>query len=476
MRETLPILGPSSGNSLVQVNPQKTVNMYVKIEQPGALSPISLRRTPGLTLIDNTDTGGVGRSNGVRWRNKEYFIIGSRLISVTDNNVITAEGVLLTNSGRCVIARGRDYLLIVDGTYGYAWDGATFTSNIQSSDADFPSNPTHAVYVDGYFLVNESGTDNLYRSASEDPTDWDALLFGVASASPDNIIGLEVFGRDIIVAGEDSIQRYFNNSGTGFNFQSYPSNFELGLIAPYSLAHSAFGGTGLMHSDEGGIGVYTIAGGSMTLESTDDDAEEIASFSTVSDAFGMAFMMNNIAFYVITFPAAAVTKVFQIGRNLSHHLESRDSDSASIGRWRVSGLGYTGKRILAVDYNSDNIYLLDKDAYTENGNNLICDRYTQIVHSQGMTFSCSRYEINAKRGVGLISGSGSDPKIQLRISRDGGETYSEFRNKPIGKIGQYEKRSVYRQLGGDFVQFNTHMRYSEPTDFAIFGGNMDITF
>lgn len=471
MRENIPILGPSSGSAVVQVNPQKTINLYTKLEGPGAVSPITLRRTPGLTLIDNTETGGAGRSNGVRWNGKDYFVIGGRLVSIDDNDVLTAEGILLTTSGRVSIARGRSYLLIVDGTYGYAWDGATFTSNIRSSDADFPANPTHAIYMDGYFLVNDAGTDNFYRSDSEDPTSWDPLLFEVASASPDDILGLAEYDRDIYACGEDTIQRYFNQGGAGFNFAPYPNTIQLGLVAPYSLVSGPNGVTGLMQAESGGLGVYTLSGGQAIPESTADDAEEMQGLSGKSDAIGSLYTLNDITFYVLTFPGADVTKVFQLGRQLSHHQKSY-----GIGRWRVSGLGYSGSRILAVDYNSDNVYVLDKDAYTENGSALICERYTQIVHNRGLPFVCPRYEVLVQAGVGLISGQGSDPQLQLALSRDGGQTYTVHRSKGIGGIGQYQQQAVWRQLGGDFYKLSTWLRYSEPTEFAILGGNADIEF
>ena len=477
MLETIPILGPSTDTDS-QVNPQKTVNMYVKIESPGAISPISLRRTPGLPLIASAGTGGVGRSNGTRWKGKEYFVIGASLVSIDDNDVVATVGTLLTNSGRCEITRGRSYVMVVDGTYGYAWNGTTFTQNIQSGDADFPNNPTHCRYIDGFFIVNEAGTDNFYRSDLEDPTGQDPLIFEVASASPDNILALGVFDRDIFTGGEDSTQRYYNSGGAGFNFSPYPNTIQMGLVAPYSLYDWSGGVTGLFQSRTGGLGVYTLTGGQAIPESTDDDNEEMQGFSTKLDAFGTFYTLNNLNFYALTFPSANVTKVFQLGRKLSHHQASYDSTlpSGTIGRWRVSGLGYTGKRILAVDYANDNIYTLDTNTYTENSNPLICERFSQIIHNKGLPISCSRYEVHAKRGVGILSGQGSNPKLQLAVSYNGGETYSVHRSKSIGGQGQYRRRSVWKHLSGDVEQLNTWLRYSEPTDFAIFGGTADVTF
>lgn len=467
MLEQIPILGPSSGNSVLQINPQKSINLFPKIEQSGAKTLIGEYKTPGLNLISSTETGGTGRSEGVRWKAKEYFVIGSKLISIDDNNAITAVGTLGTTSGRCVIARGRSSLLVVDGVTGYTWDGTTFAA---VADGDFPANPTHCIYIDGYFLVNETGTDNFYRSDFEDPTSWDPLLFEVASASPDNNLGLAVYDRDIYVPGEDTTQRYFNVGGVGFNYAPYPNTLQVGLAAPYSLAKSVYGITGLFNTENGGLAVVTLSGGGIQLESNDDDNDEIGSLATTSDAIGSMHTIKGLTFYSITFPAADVTKVFNIGKQMSHHRKSY-----GIGRWRVNGLGYTGKRILAVDYNNDNIYELDPNTYTENGATIECSRFTQIIHKGRLPFSCPLYEVECQTGVGLLAGQGSNPQLQLAVSRDGGNTYSEYRMKPLGLIGQYRQQTQWKQLG-DFRQLNTEIKYTEPTAFAIIGGYADIKF
>lgn len=210
--------------------------------------------------------------------------------------------------------------------------------------------------------------------------------------------------------------------------------------------------------------VGTLIGSQFSPESNDDDNEEIDGLSSTSDAIGSVYTRAGLTFYVLTFPAADVTKVFNIGRQLSHHRKSY-----GIGRWRVAGLGYTGKRVLAVDYNSDNIYELDKNTYTENGEIIECKRTTQFVANDQNSFSCTRYEVTFKRGVGLITGQGSDPKVGLAISRNG-VNFTGHRYQSMGGIGKYSNRNVWKQLGDFDAVMSTEIVYSEPTDFAITGG------
>jgi hypothetical protein len=56
-------------------------------------------------------------------------------------------------------------------------------------------------------------------------------------------------------------------------------------------------------------------------------------------------------------------------------------------------------------------------------------------------------QVQFQPGVGLVSGQGSDPKIMLRWSDDGGSTWSSYYNIPIGKIGAFKNRATKRQMG-----------------------------
>ena len=61
-------------------------------------------------------------------------------------------------------------------------------------------------------------------------------------------------------------------------------------------------------------------------------------------------------------------------------------------------------------------------------------------------------QIDAETGLGplppLPGPSGPrDPKLMLRWSDDGGHTWSQERTMPLGKIGEYKTRAIYRRMG-----------------------------
>ena len=55
--------------------------------------------------------------------------------------------------------------------------------------------------------------------------------------------------------------------------------------------------------------------------------------------------------------------------------------------------------------------------------------------------------INMERGVGLVSGHGSDPSIYLDWSDDGGHTWCSKRSASMGKIGAFKPSITFNRLG-----------------------------
>ena len=50
-------------------------------------------------------------------------------------------------------------------------------------------------------------------------------------------------------------------------------------------------------------------------------------------------------------------------------------------------------------------------------------------------------------GVGVTTGQGSDPKMMLQKSDDGGKTWQSLPDKTIGKLGERFSRAVWYNLG-----------------------------
>jgi hypothetical protein len=84
-----------------------------------------------------------------------------------------------------------------------------------------------------------------------------------------------------------------------------------------------------------------------------------------------------------------------------------------------------------------------------------------------------KFELDLERGVGLATGQGSDPEIMVRLSRDGGHTWSEPVRMGAGALGAYTTRAVARRLGQarDAV---FEVTVSDPVAWSLVGAWLDL--
>ena len=83
-------------------------------------------------------------------------------------------------------------------------------------------------------------------------------------------------------------------------------------------------------------------------------------------------------------------------------------------------------------------------------------------------------QIDLETGVGLNLGQGSDPEVMLRWSDDGGHTWSNYHTSPVGRIGEYYRRTFFRRLGMTLKLRDRVYEVSgtDPVKIAIMGAEV----
>lgn len=466
MRVTLPLNGPTKQDRAVQANSQRSINMFPAFRQGDAKSDLVLYAQPG--LIKRAIVGiGSHRCNPVKFNDKLWWISGDELYSQDTSNTFTLVGTLLTSSSRVVMAPGRNYLVMVDGTYGYYTDGTTLT---RITDAQFPSGPTHVAYLDGFFPVNQATTDDFWiNELTEDPASWLALDFATASASPDKTLALAVNGKDLYILGEETTQVYFNSGNADFPFETYPGAMPIGIGAAYSVVRCSLGLIWLSNSAEGGKSVVMANGGQFKQISDEELTWQINALTTTTDAIAWVRKQGGASFYEITFPAEGRTWTI----NLDANYQASELKSYGLERFRGSCYGNLNGKAFVGDYANGNVYELDFDTHTDDTNSFIRKRITRVYHKDGLSLSFRSLTLDSEAGVGLITGQGSDPQVMFRYSWDGGRSWSSDLWRSLGAIGQPEYKPSWNNLGmgNDWVfEFSC----SDPIKFNLFNLFADI--
>ena len=465
MRISLPLNGATKQDRAIQCNSQRSINMFPAIKQGDAKADLVLYSQPGLLLTTNQ---GVGphRANPVKFQDKLWWVSGSELISQDTFGAYVSVGNLVTTGSRVIMAAGRTYLMLVDGSNGYYCDGTTLT---QITDGDFPDSPTHVAYKDGYFVVNDSDTDDFYiNTTTEDPTAWAALDFATATARPDKTLALLDHGNDLIMLGEDTTQSFFNSGNADFPFEAYPGALPIGIDAPYSAVSSSHGVIWLANA-EGEKVIAKSSGGQFQKISDEELTWQINQLATTADAIAWVRRQGGNSFYEISFPSAS--KTWSI--NLDTGYLPSELKSYNINRFKGNAYGYLKNKAYVGDYDNGNIYELDFDTYTDNTDPFIRKRITRVFHKDGFSISFRSLMLDAEAGVGLITGQGSDPQVMMRYSTDGGKNWSSELWRDLGAIGQANYKPSWTNLGMG-VDWVFEFACSDPVKYNLFNLFADI--
>lgn len=424
----------------IQINQQRSINWYPVAGTKDAKGTAALYPTPGLLLAGTTPDKG--RSNGVEFASKLYFVCGTSLISVDTTGTIATIGTIDPGEGRVELVAGRDYLMLVNGTSGWSYDGSTLA---EITDGDFPSSPNDCSYLDGYFIVDDAN-DRIYVSASEDPTTWAATDFATAESDSDDVSAHVATKKNLYVCGSRTTEIWFNSGNVDYPFEVYPNGvLQIGILAASSLAAAGesiymLGTLG----DTGGPFVLEANGFAASVISDSDLNDTLADLGSRSDAIGFAYTQAGKTFYVLTFPSDDITFVYDATAREWH-----ERRSPTTGRWQVAGHGYlSGSEIHYCTHSGvENLFTLALGTFQENGASVIRQRITQVMHADRRRIELNELELEFEPGIGLTAGQGSDPQVMLRYSVDGGKTWSKELWRDIGAIGDYQRRVLYRNLG-----------------------------
>lgn len=479
-RVKIPVAGGEHESRYLGVNAQQCVNWYPRQETVGAKEPFLLYPWPGLVSLGSAPSGGTCRSNGVKFGDKCYYVYGNKVLSLTTSWVISEIGTINTVSGRCYLAAGNDYLVVVDGVDGWGYDGTTF-SRIAAWDDFFGAGldlaPTCVEWIDQYFIVNRPTTGQFYISDVESAiatlsdliaaASWSALDVATAEKRPDALQRVIEFRGDLLLVGENSAEPWFNSGNASFPWEQYPNLFfEYGTPAPDSVARAGSSVFMISQTREGGYKVVQTSS-ETPAPISNPDIEWLLHTYSVDDAVGFAYQYAGNTFYHLSINGLDEQLVYCPDTKEWFELKT------GTGRYRANGHVYFNNTHVLGDYNSAGIFKYDESVYTDNGDEVIRTRRFPYVHKDRKRVFYSRLEIEFKGGVGLISGNGSDPVAMLRYSDDGGNTWSNERWAKIGKTGEYTKRAVWRQLGASRSRM-FEVTVSDPVEAVVVGCYADI--
>ena len=467
-----PFVGGSYLARSTAFDAERCVNLYPETGSPTSKSVVMLLGTPGKRLW-STLAGGNVRGLLRFSASIGLAVVGANVYKMTTAGVGTLLGTVDTLTTPVSMASNGTQVMLVTGPRGYVLDPLAGTV-VQITNPAFVGADT-VQFEDGYFVFNKTGTGQ-FQITSLYGTDIDGLDFATAEGAPDLLLSLLVDHREIWLFGETSTEVFFNSGNVDFPFERINGAFiEQGCAAKFSPAkmdNTVY----WLTADERGQGTVQRAQG-YTPQRISTHALEYAlgQMSRIDDAVAYTYQQEGHSFYVLNFPTAQKTWVYDAAVNLWHERAWRDPATGTLKQDRaICQMAFAGETIVG-DWETGELYVLDLDYFTDNGDPIArirsCPHISSSDYKQQFFASL---QVDMQAGVGLSSGQGSDPKAVLQWSTDGGYSWSNELWASIGKIGERRARVKWRRLGRSRDRV-FRVTITDPVRVAIIGASVQLS-
>jgi hypothetical protein len=434
-------VGPAYEAPSLSVNHQRCINMLLEVDKNQAKTPLALYGVPGLELLSVLGGGAV--RDIVEVNGELYGAVGQSFGRINPDWSFTALGSF-AGTGRVKLVSNGLQVLVVDGVSGFVWTigSATWT---QITDSGFVYGATQATYQDSYGIVGLPNTGQFGISGQYDFLAWAAIDFASAEGLPDNLSTVVSNHRLLHVFGTATLELWYNSGAAAFPFQRVDGAFyDVGCSAPYSACVADDSVFWLGNNPQGALAVYRMQGQTPQRISTVALENEIKGYARVDDAVGVGIDIRRHPIYLLTFPSADKTWCYDA--HSGSWFEWLEWSGSEFHRFRLNCVAAVYGKLLVGDYRDGRLYSMDFDAFTNNGDPIRCVRTSPYVWDAGKRLFHSRLEVLMEAGIGLRVGEGADPLLSLRWSDDG-RTWSNEITKPIGRLGEYDKRVIFNRLG-----------------------------
>lgn len=470
-----PILGSAYVARSVNAADARMINLFPELVPEGGKEPAFLNRAPGLKLKISVGSGPI-RGMWVFGGNL-YVVSRNKLYKVDSDYVVTELGTVSGTSGPVsMVDNGIQLFIACDGpSYIYNSQTNVFA---QITDGDFPGAVT-VTYLDGYFVFNEPNSQKIWVTGLLDGTSIDPLDFASAEGSPDGVVGIIADHREIWVFGTNSVEVWYDSGNADFPLSRIQGAFnEIGCAAPYSIAKMDNGLFWLGKDARGQGIVYRANGYTGQRISTHAVEWQIQQYEDMSDAIGYTYQQDGHSFYVLIFPQADTTWVYDVATQAWH--ERAGFDNGDFTRHRSNCQAFFQGDVLVGDYENANVYSFDLNDFSDNGGVQKWLRsWRALPTSQNNLKRSAQHslQLDLETGVGLNLGQGSDPQVVLRWSDDGGHTWSNEHWISIGKIGEFYRRAIWRRLGMTMKIRDRVYEVSgtDPVKIAIIGAELTVS-
>jgi len=475
MRIDFPVVGPYDKQRTVRFNAEDSVNWYIVIDERGK-KPQMLVGTPGLLLAYNLGSASYPIRQLVQYNNDIYAVAGN---SVYKNQTLL--GTLATFVGYVDFAiNNAGQIGLVDGAFGYIIDTVTVTLATITAPA-FPLFPVGIAYLDGYFIVANGSSTQFNFSALNNGFSWDTFDFEQVQAYQGNLVGVAVVNRRIFFFKTTSTEVWFNEGGAGSPFRRDNNLiFNYGCLVN-STIESQYGVLFFLSQDESGISSVMASDGinvkKISWESID---AQIHQLTAPADVCTYIYKDDGHIFYVMSWTTDDITFVYDATTDSWHRMKMQpkkpiaDQPNSAKTRHLSQVHCFANNQHYVGSYKDGDIYTMSLAYGDNNGEPIKRERVFRHFSSENYNYrQINMLQIDFQSGIGSNAGVDKFPQAYLSLSYNDGQSFGNEMSAPLGRLGSYTTRTLWRVLGihRDFIAKVSI--YSDVKPIYMLGGAID---
>jgi hypothetical protein len=440
-----------------EVDPESPFTHYPRPGLIALSSPSTPGRGRGLFRVSNGDLYGVSGPN-------VYYIDpnwNQNLIGTIQNQFTP---VSMDDNGQ---SNGNEIVLVDNSPLGYQ---INMTSRQMTQIVDTTglfTGSTRVQFFDTFFVFNQIGTNNWYCSLSEQVA-FNALDQASKGTFGDPIQAIIACQRTLWPIGTMTAEPWFNAGDPIFPFEEVFGQFvPHGTIAPYSICTTDVNAFYLSQDKDGRAIFLMIEGYGAKKVSTFALEDEWLTYPILSDAICYTYQQSGHTFIVIHFPSANRAWGYDLATKQWHRRVWIDNNG-TLNRERVAFHAFAYNTNVGMDWATGQIYSLDHNTYTDAGQPIVYRRSFPHIVGELKEITVTEFTVDMQTGTlsgsteipqslspfsnGFSNGFGpltqsTVPQIGLRVSKDGGATFGNYRLKSLISAGHNRTKLHWRGLG-----------------------------
>lgn len=449
----------------------RAVNCYSEPTKAGPKQAARISR-PGLTLQYTLASGPVLRSyqNPGIFGGDPFFVAQGHLYRKS-----TSLGAVPYSTQPRMTATNTQLALVSGGAlYVYTTAGLTAVRFFDDGVSRLPPFSSVAVLYN-IFVYSVAGTNTYYWSQAGDATSINALNFTAAQTSPDQIIELAVLAEELYIVKAVATEIWDYNPIVNAAGQ-VTQPFQLSQGRTYIRGTPAQGSVvsrldNAMFWVGDDLEVYRSGAVPLKVSTPFIDDRLRAAKASIAQTTAFALGIEGHWLYVLNLPALNESYAYDCATEQWAQWGTQTVLDSEPGLFIGGCAAGQGATIWVGDSTSPNVYLLDVASNADNG-------LSRAVICAGAIWVTSGAKRLNNVALACVRGGGSNtdnPIVWMRLSYDGGRTFTSWMEGQLGFLGDYSFKAVWRNLGimrqpGVLVEFAV----LDHVSFVVEGGSFNV--